>query len=424
MVTCSHCYELVSKANRRANETCPFCFHILPEPEATPLPEPVAVAADYVYVDPTIAAMQSAQAAAAAAPVKKPHHTVAIVVVILLVLGAGGYFLFGRGGGGGGGADPKQGGLSPKLVPSLKNLNKQALAKAENFFQKTCKPYHDVDYNFLTQLVLKGDDWKALLEPGSGAPGAADWYLCPLKIIDMRAKADMKIKVETRFLSGGLFGSARNFGKVAIEGESVKAMSDFTLPAQETQIESWSEVKNVFYIRMGFLTKAPEGLRALNGAYKEFSLRSGDTYIKMHGTKLVQTEAQGGNKMYGKFEAVIPAWFGDTMSKELRDWGTGCGNDVTEQFRKVAQEQIDRHEDLEEFKDSPQLKEYLDSAEKASRALCAAMPKVWQIMELYDQGKVGEVTALQTELKAALEAAKKAFTTDLEAQIDAIAAKK
>ena len=424
MVTCTHCYELVTKANRRASEVCPFCFHVLPEPEATPAPEP-EVAQEYVpYVDPTIAAMQSAQAAAAAAPVKKPHHTVAIVVVVLLVLGGVGWFLFGRGGGGGGG-EKGPGGLNPKMVPALKSLNKQVLAKADAFFQKTCRPFHEVDYNFLTSVVLKGDEWRALIEPGSGSASTdKDWYLCPLKILDIRSKADMKIKVETRFQSGGLFGSARSFGKVSLAGQSMKAIPDFTFPAEETLIENWSDVKDIFYIKMTFLNKAPEGIRALNGAYREFSLRSSDMHIKMHGTKLVQTEPQGGNKIYGKFEANIPAWFGESMSKELRDWGTGCNNDVTEQFRKLAQDAIDKHDDLEEFKDSPELKAYLDNAEKAGRQLCEAMPKVWKIIEMYDQGKAGEVAAVQNELKAALEAAKKAFQVDLEASLDAIAAKK
>jgi len=425
MVTCSHCYELVTKTNRRANETCPFCFRILPEPEATPPPEPIAVPQDYVYVDPTIAAMQNAQAAAAAAPKKSHMPLIAGVVVVLLLLGGGAYFMFGGKSGDKGANNKTEAGLSPKMVPALKNLNKQVLAKADNFFQKTCKPYQQVDYNFLTQLVLQGDNWKALIEPGSGAPSTGeDWYLCPLKIVDLRAKADMKIKLETRFLSGGLFGSARNFGKVSLEGQSVKAMPDYTLPAGENLIESWGEIKDVFYIRMSFLSKAPEALRAINGSFKEYSMRSSDTYIKMHGAKLVQTDPQSGNKQYGKFEAVVPAWFGDAMSKELRDWGTGCNNDVTEQFRKLAQELIDKHDDLEEFKDSPQLKAYLDSAEKAGRSLCDAMPKVWKILELYDQGKAGEVAAVQNELKAALEAAKKAFKTDLEAQLNAIAAKK
>ncbi len=426
MVTCSHCYELVSKANRRAVETCPFCFHILPEPEETPAPEPEAVPQDYVYVDPTIAAMQSAQAAAAAAPVKKTHHTVAIVVVALLVLGGIGFFLFGRGGGGGGGANNKpEGGISPKLVPALKALNKQVLAKAENFFQKTCKPYQEVSYNFQTSVVLKGDNWKSLIEPGSGSPTTGeDWYMCPLQIVDLASKADMKIKIETRFQSGGLFGSARNFGKVALEGKSMKPMNDFSFPTSETLIENWGEAKDVFGIYMSFLSKAPEPIKAINGRFKEYSLRSSDTHIMMHGTKMVQTEPQSGNKQYGKFEAVVPAWFGEAMSKELRDWGTGCNTDVTEQFRKIAQEMIDKHDDLEEFKDSKQLKDYLDAAEKSGRALCDAMPKVWKILELYDQGKAGEVSAVQTELKAALEAAKKAFTVDLEAQLNAIAAKK
>lgn len=425
MVTCTHCYELVSKANRRALETCPFCFHVLPEPEATPAPEP-EMAQEYVpYVDPTIAAMQSAQAAASAAPVKKAHHTVAIVAVVAVVLGVGGWFLFGRGGGGGGGADKPKGGLNPKLVPSLKNLNKQVLAKTEAFFQKTCKPFHGVDYNFETSLVLNKANWKSLIEPGSGSPSTdKDWYLCPIKILDVRSKADMKVKVETRFLSGGLFGSAKSFGKVALEGQSLKAMPDYTLPTQETIIDNWSDVKDVFHIRMGFLSRAPEPIRALNGSYRDFSLRSGSMYVAMHGTRLVQTEAQSGNKVYGKFEALVPGWFGDSMSKELRDWGTGCNNDVTEQFRKILQDQVDKHEDIEEFKDSPELKAYLDNAEKAGRALCEAMPKVWKIIELYDQGKAGEVPAVQAELKAALEAAKKTFQADLGASIDAIAAKK
>lgn len=424
MVTCTHCYELVTKANRRASETCPFCFHILPEPEATPAPEPEA-AQEYVpYVDPTIAAMQSAQAAAAAAPVKKPHHTIAIVAVVVILLGAGGWFLFGRGGGeGGGGKGP--GGLNPKLVPSMKNLNKQVLDKTESFFSKTCKPFHAVDYNFETSLVMNKDAWKALIEPGSGSASTnKDWYLCPIKILEIRSKADMKFKVETRFQSGGLFGSAKSFGKIALEGQSLKAMPDYTFPKEETIIDNWSDVKDVFHIRMGFLSRAPEAVRALNGSYRDFSLKSGNTYIAMHGTRLVQTDPQSGNKAYGKFEAVIPGWFGDSMSKELRDWGTGCNNDVTEQFRKIAQDLIDKHDDLEEFKDSPELKAYLDNAEKAGRALCEAMPKVWKIIELYDQGKAGEVSAVQAELNASLEAAKKAFQADLGASIDAIAAKK
>ncbi len=423
MVTCTYCYEMVTKAARKASDVCPFCYHRLPEPPPTPVPVANDVPAEpAVYVDPTVAAIQQAQAAAAAAPKGNKNVVIIGAVAGVLVLGAILFFVLGGGGSKGGAGGKKEEGLNPKLVPSLKTLHKSVLAKTENFFKKTCQPFQETGYNFTSELVLKGDEWKALIQPGSGSSTQnEDWYLCPLKFIEMRSKADIKLKVETRYQSGGLFGSAKNFAKVALEGESLKM--GFTLPTQEQFIESWGDVKGTFYVKMGFLNSTSDALKALNGSYTDFRFGR-EAYIKMHGVKLVQTEPQGGNAMFGKFEAVIPGWFGEARTKELRDWGTGCNNDVTEQFRKIAQEMIDRHDDLEEFKDSPQLKEYLDAAEKAGKALCQAMPDVMKAIELYDQGKAGDVSAVEASLKAALEAARKAFTQDLEAQLDAIAAKK
>lgn len=423
MVTCSYCYEMVPKAARKASDVCPFCFHRLPEPEPTPVPQAASIVEEpAVYIDPTVAAIQQAQAQAAAAPKGNKNMVIAGAVAGVLVLGAVLFFVFGGGNSKGGAGGKAEQGLNPKLVPSLKTLHKSVMAKTENFFKKTCQPFSDSGYNFTSQMVLQGDDWKALIEPGSGSSVQnEDWYLCPLKFIEIRSKADIKLLVETRYQSGGLFGSAKSFAKVALSGESLK--TGFTLPAQEQFIENWSDVKGTFYVKMSFLNGTSDALKALSGAYTDFRFgRNG--YIKMHGVKLVQTEPQSGNQQYGKFEAVIPGWFGEARTKELRDWGTGCNNDVTEQFRKIAQEMIDRHDDLEEFKDSPQLKEYLDAAEKAGKALCQAMPDVMKAIEMYDQGKGGEVAGVEASLKAALEAARKAFTQELVAQLDAIAAKK
>ena len=423
MVVCTHCYEMVTKENRRAVETCPFCFHILPEPEATPLPEPEPEQQNVPYVDPTLLAMAEAQAAAAAAPKSRTPLIAGVIILALLLAGGAFFFLGGKDDGKSGGSS-KPTGPNPKLVPSIKNLNAKVQEKSKSFFVKTCKTFQEANYSFKTSLVLHGENWNSLIEVGSGAPDPnEDWYLCPLKIVEIRSKADMKILVETRFQSGGLFGSAKNFGKVALEGVSLKP-TDFTLPTSETQIENWGEVKDIFYIKFGFLYRTSPALKALNGAFKQYSLRNKNTWIGMNGTKLIQVEAQGSNKVFGKFEAHVPAWFGESFTKELRDWGTGCNNDVTEQFRKIAQDLIDAHDDLEEFKDSKELKAYLDKAEKAGRDLCLAMPKVAELIDMYDQGKTGEIPRITEDLKTALEAAKKAFTADLEAAINAMATQK
>lgn len=422
MVTCTYCYEMVPKSARKASDVCPFCFHRLPEPEPTPVPQVAEIPQESaVYIDPTIAAIQQAQAAAAAAPKGNKNMVILGAVAGVLVLGLVLFFVLGRSESTVG-TNQKEEGINPKLVPSLKALHKNVLAKTENFFKKTCQPFQEVGYNFTTQLFLKGGDWKALIEPGSGSSNQKeDWYLCPLQFIAIRSQADIKLKVTTRYQGGGLFGSAKSFATVALSGENLKM--NFTLPTQEQLIENWSDVKGTFYIKIGFLNSTSDALKALSGAYTDFRFgREG--YIKMHGVKLVQIKPQSGNPQYGEFEAVVPGWFGEARTKELRDWGTGCNNDVTEQFRKIAQEMIDRHDDLEEFKDSPQLKAYLEAAEKAGKGLCQSMPDVMKAIELYDQGKSSDVANVEASLKTALESARKTFLQDLEAQIDAIAVKK
>ncbi len=422
MVVCSHCYEMVSKDARRAAENCPFCFHILPEPVATPIPEPEPEALEYAYPgDPSIQAM--GYAAAAPPPPKSKVPVIVGGLLLVAALGVGGFFIFGKKDAeqSGGGKGPAAKGPDPRMAPAFKGLNEKVTAATEDFFKKTCLRFQEVDYSFVTQLTMHSDEWRSLIEPGSGsAGGKEDWYMCPMRILEIRSRADMTLELETRFVSGGLFGSSRSFGKVNLKGVSVKSIPDFPLPSQEYGIESWGEAKDTFHIRMGFLSRGPSALSRLNGSYRDYKLGS-DMHIRMHGTRLVQTKSQSANRQYGTFEAKVPAWFGESYSKELRDWGTGCNNDVSERFRRLSNDLIEKHDDLELFKDSPQLKNYLDKAEKAGRALCDAMPNVMKIIELHDQEKIGEAEQLKETLKAALETARKVFTDDLAKFIDEMA---
>ncbi len=425
MIVCTHCYEQISEELRKDNELCPFCFHILPEPEPEPEvePEPVAAPVMMGYSGEYIESFADSELKVEAPKSKTPM--IAGIVVVVLLLAAGGWYMMNKdkGGGGSGKASPK--GIDIKFVKSMKELDKQVKKKIDFFFQKTCKSYQEAGYTFQTQLTYnKEDQYRSIIMPGTGsATTNEDWYTCPARITNIRGAADMTMDIVAKFVPAvDLFSKPNRFLTINFTGKSVKPFSDFET-GKAHWINTWdakfnpSEKKtSIVASGCAAVYKGPAVIKSLLGYHdatsKGFKTKLRYTF-KHKGVDFVQVKGWG--NQYGTYQASIQGWFGDTYTKYIKDWGTGCQNDITMSFTGIKDKMIADHTDLEFYKDNPKLKEYMDVAAKGGAKLCEAMPKAYKIVQLYDQGKAAEAKALTTEFETELKAARKILGEELPA---------
>lgn len=419
MIVCSHCYELVSEEFREKDEICPFCFHILPEPEPVEEEAPVMEAAPAApiraygvadmsgaHVDPTIYE-----------PEKKSKTTIiAIALIAIIALAGGGWFMFGRSSGSTEGGKKKKVGLDPKLVAALKRLDTEVDKKVEAYFKKTCEIFQQKGYTHRSQFNYDNNEvWRSIIEPGDGSPTSnEDWYQCPIKLADIRAKSNLTLKIKVRYAPPpDLFSQAKRWLKVIFEGSPVKPYSDWETPSEkEIYVHGWEKAKEKFTISAADLYKGPKVMKDITGRH-DYKIESKALVISIGKNTLKQTDKNGPNNDFGTFEATAPGWFGETFTKYIKDWGTGCSNDINEQFKKARQAMIDKRDDLELFADDPRVVGYMSLADKAGNKLCSAMVKAYKIIQLHDEGKASEAESLKVEFEKELKEAKKALRTDL-----------
>ncbi|MBU1240884.1 hypothetical protein KKF84_14940, partial [Myxococcota bacterium] len=364
-------------------------------------------------------------------PKSKAPMAIGAVVVVLL-LAAGGWYMFGRdkgGASGGGKASPK--GIDPKFVKSMQVLDGQVRKKIDFFFQKTCKSYQQAGYSFQTQLTYNREDlYRSIIMPGTGTGGSGeDWYTCPVRIANIRSQADMIMEIYAKFVpAADLFSKPNRFLTVSFKGTAVKPFADFKTGTAHW-MNTWdvklntNDKKNYLYIGCGAL-RGPAVIKSLNGGHLVTSkgYKTSLRYTFKHkGVDFVQVKGYG--NQFGTYEGKIQGWFGDTYTKYIKDWGTGCQNDITMSFQSIMKKMIDDHTDLEFYKDNPKLKEYMDIAAKGGKKLCEAMPKAYKIIQLYDENKESEAKALTTELETELKAARKILAEELPALMKSLNAK-
>lgn len=419
MIVCSHCYEQVTEEFRENDEICPFCFHILPEPE--PVEEeapviqetPVAPVRAYgvadmsgAHVDPTIYEPEK----------KSKTVIIAAAIIGIIVLAGGGWFMFGRSSGDDGGGKKKKVGLDPKMVAALKRLDAEVDKKVEAYFKKTCEIFQQKGYAHRVQFNYDNNQvWRSIIEPGDGSPTSKeDWYLCPIKLADIRAKSNLTMKIKARYQPPpDLFSPPSRWLKVMFEGATVKPYTDWDTPSEkDTYVNGWEKQKEKFTISVGHLYKGPKVMKDLTGKH-DYKYENKLLVISIGKNTLKQVEKNGPNNDYGLFEATAPGWFGETFTKYIKDWGTGCSNDVNEQIKKIRQSMIDKRDDLELFADDPRVVGYMSLADKAGNKLCTAMVKAYKIIQLHDEGKASEAETLKAEFEKELKEAKKALRTEL-----------
>ncbi|MBN2725642.1 MAG: hypothetical protein JXR95_16375 [Deltaproteobacteria bacterium] len=420
MIVCPRCYEQVTEDFRANDELCPYCFHTLPEPE----PEPEQIVEAVVEAPPPVRTYGVADMSGAHSdptiyePEKKSKGMViGIAVAVILAVAVGGYFMFGRSDEGGAGGPKKAKGLDPKLVASLNRLDKQIGDRLDFFFKKTCESFQKTGYTYKIKLGYDNSEiWKSSIQPGDGgATTNENWFLCPIRLAEIRSKSDMTLVVKSRFQPPpDLFSKASRYVKVSFEGKNVVPIEE--VPEKDLYTGTWEKVKDKFVISVGALYKAPKYLKDINGRH-DYKYKSKLVQVSIGKNTLSQQERKGPGNIYGKFTALVPGWFGETFTKYIKDWGTGCANDVNEQFKKIRQSMIDKHDDLELFADSKQLTGYMELAEKGGKKLCTAMPKAYKIINLYDEGKASEAEALTKEFELDLKAAKKILREELPAYI-------
>jgi len=323
--------------------------------------------------------------------------------------------MFGRGGDDGAGGKKKAKGLDTKLVAALKKLDGEINKKVEFFFKKTCELYQQKGYTFKVKLLYDNEEiWKSGIEPGDGAPGNnEDWYMCPIKLAEIRSKSDLTMTVRARYQPPpDLFSPPSRWMKITFSGAPVKPYGDWELPEKDMYTNNWERIKDKFLILVGGIHKAPKVIKDLNGRH-DFTVENKLINMKIGKNVLKQKDRKGPNYDYGNFEAFAPGWFGETFTKYIKDWGTGCTNDINDQIKKLRQVAIDKHEDLELFADNPKVVEFMNLADKAGTKLCTSMTKAYKIIQLFDQGNAKDAKALMADYELELKAAKKAFREEL-----------
>ncbi|MDA3864327.1 MAG: hypothetical protein PF689_10720 [Deltaproteobacteria bacterium] len=427
MIVCTNCYTQVSDEFREKSELCPFCYNILPEPE--PEPEPEIVEPQDGIGTAGIGAEGALESAIEDPRFQKKSNKGVIIgsiAAVIALLAIGSYMFMG----GDSSEDEKKGGgkkgLDPKLVASLKSLDTKIQDRISGFFQKTCKSFQQTGYAFKTQLMFDDKEkYTSSIMPGDGsATDNTDWFKCPVKLADIRSKSDMKIKLEAIYVPPpDLFSKSTRYLKVFLEGKNVKEFEGIELSKRHYMNtwdfgESKKTGKEFLHVSVGRLYKAPKVLKSINGYHEAShtgSKKNRKYFFTIKGVKFSQTKQK--RSEFGTFEGQVKGWFGTTFTNYIKDWGTGCVNDINISFKNIKQKMIKAHDDLELFQDNPHVTKYMELAEEGGKLLCATMPKAHKIIKLYDENKPDEAKELSKKMDKELQEAKKALQDKLQAHI-------
>ncbi|MGM0597434.1 MAG: hypothetical protein ACQES9_10390 [Myxococcota bacterium] len=269
------------------------------------------------------------------------------------------------------------------------------------------------------------ENYTSSIMPGDGsATEDPDWFKCPVKLADIRSKSDMKIKLKAIYIPPpDLFSKSTRYLKIYLEGENVKEFENFDLSKRHYMStwdfgESKKTGKEYLHVSVGKLQRGPKVLKAINGYHKASHKggRKNRTYFfTIKGVKFTQTKK--GRTEFGTFEGKVKGWFGTTFNNYIKDWGSGCVNDINISFKNIKQKMIKARDDLELFQDNPHVTKYMELAEEGGKLLCATMPKAHKIIKLYDENKPEEAKELTKKMDKELQEAKKALQDNLKTHI-------
>jgi hypothetical protein len=435
MIVCEHCYEEVTEEARQENEVCPFCYNRLPEPEpeqeAEVEPEPV----EEVFSGWAGMTGPADNSPGLSMPIeieepKSKTALIAGVVAVVIALVAGGYFMFGGKGSGEGGTKSGKKGISPKFIAAMKVLDTKIQKSISYYFQKTCKPFQEKGYSYTTQLQYndKGD-FVSKIDPGDGIGEDDDWFQCPIKISEINSYSPMTIELLARYVPApDMFSKVTRYLKINFKGQNIKPFEKFkankSMFVNTWEIKTPKDKKTGLSIACSGLYKGPKTIKSFNGYHEVSSTgrKKRKRYSFMHkGAKFTQIKARV--KVFGTYTGTVRGWFGKSFTKSVKDWGSGCQDSITANFKNILKQMIESKSDIQFFKDEKKLAEYMSIAEKGGKKLCSTMPNAHKILMLYQNGKDPEAKTLTDEFQTDLNKAKAILTKELSSLVKNLGSK-